>query len=67
MCVSKRMWTKTTECPNAGVLIYAAFAIVQVTQVAVATPTFGVYDSDNYPQARTMHLGHASVHVALMH
>ena len=30
-------------------LVFAAYAIVQVTQLADATPTFGVYDSDNYP------------------
>lgn len=33
----------------AGVVVFAAYAIVQVTQLADATPTFGVYDSDNYP------------------
>lgn len=33
-----------------GVLIFATYAVVQVTQLADATPTFDVYDSDNYPQ-----------------
>lgn len=35
---------------NAGVVIFFTYALVQVTQVADATATFAVYDSDNYPQ-----------------
>lgn len=32
-------------------LVFVTYAIVQAGQLGKATPTYDVYDSDNYPQA----------------
>lgn len=47
---------KVATCAVAcvGVVVFVTYALVQVTQVADATATFAVYDSDNYPQVSLM-------------
>ena len=32
-----------------GVLVFVAYALVQANQLGGGTPTYDVYDSDNYP------------------
>lgn len=44
------MWFCSMGTLCAGVVIFVTYAVVQVTQVAGATASFDVYDSDNYPQ-----------------
>ena len=39
----------------AGVIIYLAYALVQVMQAAKATASFAIYDSDNHPQVSSKH------------
>ncbi len=34
---------------HVGVLVFAAYALVQANQLGGSTPTYDVYDSDNYP------------------
>ncbi len=34
----------------AGMLIFVTYALVQASQLGSATPSYNVYDSDNYPQ-----------------
>lgn len=36
---------------SAGMSVFAAYAMVQAGRLGSATPTYDVYDSDNYPQA----------------
>ena len=34
---------------HVGVLVFVAYALVQANQLGGSTPTYDVYDSDNYP------------------
>lgn len=35
--------------------VFGAYAMVQAGQLGKSTPTYDVYDSDNYPQASHLH------------
>lgn len=35
---------------TAGLVLFATYALVQVTQMGDASAAFDIYDSDNYPQ-----------------
>ena len=40
----------TDVAAAAGMLIFVTYASVQASQLGSATPSYNVYDSDNYPQ-----------------
>ena len=40
----------TDAVAAAGMLIFVTYASVQAFQLGSATPSYNVYDSDNYPQ-----------------
>jgi hypothetical protein len=39
-----------TDAAAAGMLIFVTYALVQACHLGSASPTYNVYDSDNYPQ-----------------